>query len=125
MLRLTSLPLLLRLALVAAVFAVLALVSLESRLAPPSAHHADLWLHGAAYGALTAGLVAFFAYPVVCALTALAVSGVLEVLQAGIPGRSASWEDAMANAAGIALAFVILVCLRRSLAARTSALRPS
>lgn len=124
MLRLTSLPLLLRLALVAAAFAVLALASLEPRLAPPSAHHADLWLHGAAYGALTTGLVALFASPVACALAAFAVSGVLEILQGGVPGRSASWEDALANAAGIALALIVLLCLRLYLAARPSTQHP-
>ena len=122
--RLTSLPLFLRLAIVAAVVAGLALASLEPRLAPPSAHNADLWLHGLAYGGLTVILVALFARPVVCALAALVVSGTLEGLQALVPGRSATWQDAMANAAGIALAFLVLICLRRYLAARPSTQHP-
>jgi len=122
--RLTSLSLILRLAMVAAVVAVLALASLEPRLAPPSAHNADLWLHGLAYGGLTVILVALFARPAVCALAALAISGTLEGLQALVPGRSATWEDAMANAAGVALTLVVLLCLRRCLVAPAPTQRP-
>lgn len=123
--RLTSLPLILCLAIVAAVVAGFALGSLEPRLGPPSANNADLWFHGVAYGGLTVILVAFFARPVVCALATLVISGTLEGLQALVPRRVASWEDAMANAAGIALAFIVLLCLRRCLAARAPARRPS
>lgn len=117
-LRLTSMPLFVRIALVVAVVTFLAFASLEPDLPPFSAHNADLWLHGAAYGGLTVILVALFDRSVVCALTALAISGALEGLQDRVPGRSANWEDAMANAAGVALAFIALLCLRRYLAAR-------
>jgi VanZ family protein len=125
MLRLTSMPLFVRIAIVVAVVTVLAFASLEPDMAPFSANNADLWLHGAAYGGLTVILVALFARPVVCALTALAISGALEGLQDRIPSRSANWEDAMANAAGVALAFIALLCLRRYLAARAPARHPS
>ena len=125
MLRLTFLPLIVRIAIAAAVLTVLALASLEPSLAPPSAHNADLWLHGAAYGGLTFILVALFARPVFCALTALAISGALEGLQDRVPGRSANWENAMANAAGVALAYIALLCLRRYLAARAPGRNPN
>ena len=125
MLRLTSMPLIVRIAIVVAVVTVLAFASLEPDLAPASAYNADLWLHGAAYGGLTFILVALFYRPVVCALAALAISGALKGLQDRVPGRSANWEDAMANTTGVALAFIALLCLRRYLAARASARHPS
>ena len=117
--RLTSLSLILRL-----VFG-LTLGSLGSRLGPPSANNADLWLHGVAYGGLTLILVALFGRPVICALVSLAISGTLEGLQALVSRRVSSWEDAMTNAAGVALAFIVLLCLRACWAGRSPTRRPS
>lgn len=110
---LSTLPVAVRWAALVAMAALLAFGSLTPSLAPPSAQHADLWLHGLAYGSLTAVAVALFRRLAFCALGVFAYSAILEGLQALVPGRHPSWLDVVANAVGVTAVMLAVLCWRR------------
>lgn len=110
---LSALPGAVRWTAVLVVAALLALGSLSPSLAPPSAHHGDLWLHGLAYGAFGAMAMALFRRIAVPAAAVFAYSLLLEGLQGLVPGRVPSWSDALANATGVLLAVTIVLIGRR------------
>ncbi len=76
--------------------------------------HSDKLQHLAAFAALT--LAAWWAYPGTRwkAMAGLFLFGVfIEVVQSGIPGRSAEWGDLVADGVGIALGALIARFSRR------------
>jgi len=78
---------------------------------------ADKLDHLLAFGSL--GLVAMCALPAArraapaAALALLAYGGFIELVQAQIPGRTASWADLAADAVGIVLGLTLAAALRR------------
>ena len=89
-------------ALLAAVVLVASLVPGGGRtLASPfGAFGADKWLHAIAYAAVAGAVTYADGRALVGFLAAVAYGGVVELLQAGVPYRSASALDAVANGVG-------------------------
>jgi VanZ family protein len=106
----------LRLALYALAVAILLWLTLAPQQAlPPEPGFGDKWDHALAWTVLVlSGLVLAPRRPLALAAFALALGVVVEVLQGVMAfGRDSDWRDLIADAAGVALAFLIAWGVRR------------
>jgi len=74
----------------------------------------DKWLHAATYAAIGGTVTYADGRAVVGVLAAVAYGGLVELLQAGVPYRSASALDAVANGVGALVGAAVVVALVRA-----------
>lgn len=72
---------------------------------------ADKWLHAMAYAAIAGAVTYADGRATVGALGAFAYGGLVELLQAGVPYRSASALDAAANGVGATFGVAVVVAV--------------
>ena len=84
------------------------------QLAPSTAYAFDKIIHLAAFGGFTFLMVLLFGRPVIIGLAVAALSGLIEIGQEFVPGRSAGWDDLLANFVGILVALGLAWALRRT-----------
>ena len=102
------------------VVAVLAIVVLVASLVPTGgrtlagpfgAFGADKWLHAIAYAAIAGAVTYADGRALVGVLAAIAYGGLVELLQAGVPYRSASVLDAVANGVGATIGAAVVLAV--------------
>lgn len=102
------------------VVAVLAVVVLVASLVPAGgrtlagpfgAFGADKWLHAISYAAIAGAVTYADGRALVGVLAAVAYGGLVELLQAGVPYRSASALDAVANGVGATIGAAVVLAV--------------